>query len=483
MLRHLLQTTCNNRMGIAMKKIFISLAALFAVLQCLASSPKYVFFFIGDGMGVNIINYTQYYKAAHNGQHGTELLNFAKFPVCGVATTWCADRDITDSAASGTALATGSKTNYKYLGNGPDGKPLKNIPELAAEAGKKVAIVSTVGINHATPGSFVAHQNDRNYYDAITRDMIKAGFDFYAGSEIIRGKKENFIENFDPMKEFEAAGYTFASSRDDFKKKCKKAKKMVMIPDKEHKVTTAIDRPSSEGTPMTLNDMVESAVEFMMKDGGKEGFFIMAESGLVDYGTHANDGAASIQEILDLEKAVDFAIAFYNLHPDETAILVTSDHDTGGSAVLPRSMEQICYFDYQKLSSGTLTSMLKEKLKQCNYKMSWEEVKGFISEYTGLWDKIQVKEGDEKKLREVYDNTVAKAAAGSISDEYGHTDNAEIVAKAIKLLNKYAGLTWGTSGHSGSFVPVYYIGPHPEFFSQMNDNALLSQRMKQVMFD
>lgn len=470
-------------MGVIMKKIIISLAALIIALQSLAQTPKYVFFFIGDGMGVNIVNYTQYYKAAHNGQYGTQLLNFAKFPVCGVATTWCLDREITDSPASGTTLATGSKTKYRYLGIGPDGKALKNIPEMSAEAGRKVAIVTTVGINHATPAAFVVHQNDRNNYDVITKEMIRAGYDFYAGSEIKRGKNKYLLEGFEPEKEFQAAGYTFASSRDDFKKKYKKADKMVMVPDKDHEVTYAIDRNASTGNPMTLGDMVESAVEFMMKDGCPKGFFIMAESGSIDYAGHTNDGATAVREILDLEEAVDYAISFYNQHPDETVILVTADHDTGAPSVLPKKMEQLNYLDCQKISGSTLNSMLKDHLVKCNYNMSWDEIKSFFAEYTGLWRKIEVKESDEKELRKIYDNTIAKGKIGSVEDEYGHTDDAEIVVESIRMLNKYAGLTWNTNSHSGSFVPLYYIGPHPELFSQMNDNALLSKCLQQIMFN
>jgi len=465
-----------------MKKIILTLATLAITLSSLAQNPKYVFFFIGDGMGVNIISYTQYYKAAQNGNHGTELLNFAKFPVCGIATTWSANKDVTDSAASGTALATGEKTNNRYIGNSPDGKPLKNLPEKSAEAGKKVAVITTVAINHATPGAFSAHQNDRSMADDIAKDMVKGNFDFYAGSGINKAKEKYRVEGFDARKEFENAGYTFADSRDDFKKKFKKAKKMVMIPEGGNKVTLAIDRACSNGTPTTLRDMLESAVEFMMKDDCPNGFFLMAEGGRVDYATHANDGAASVKEVLDLEDAVAYAIDFYNQHPDETLILVTSDHDTGSALVNPKDPKHICYLDYQKMSASELTGILKNRLKECNFQMSWEDVKAFIGENIGLWDKVKVKEADEKRLKEIYDNTIAKAAVGSVSDSYGHTDNAIIVSEAVAVLNKYAGLEWGTEDHSGSFVPVYYMGPHPELFSSMNDNALLSRKIEQLMF-
>lgn len=465
-----------------MKKLFLTLAAVLFTLQALAQGPKYVFFFIGDGMGVNIINYTQYYKAAVNGNHGTELLNFAEFPVCGIATTWCSDREVTDSAASGTALSTGSKTNYRSLGNDPEGKPLESIAEKARDAGRKVAVITTVGVNHATPGAFFAHQDSRNSYDAISKDLIKAGFDFYAGSEIIRGKKEAKIEGFNPRKEITDAGYTFAASRNDFLEKYKGADKMIMIPDKEHQVTYAIDRPLAEGSPLSLTEMLTSATEFLMKDGCPQGFFLMAEGGRIDNATHGNDAATAVQEILDMEDAIAYAIEFYNQHPDETAILVTSDHDTGGSAIFPKNKEVIKYLDYQKCSSGKMTSILKKELEKCSYKMGWDDMKAFISEYTGLWSLISVKPEDAKALEELYQNTIAKAATGNVSDEWGYNETAAIVYKAIEILDKYAGITWTTSSHSGSFVPVYYIGPKPELFSQMNDNALLGQRLAEVMF-
>jgi len=464
-----------------MKKLLVIITVALISLQGFAQAPKYVFYFIGDGMGVNIINYTQYYKAAVNGNHGTELLNFAKFPVCGIATTWCADREVTDSAASGTALSSGSKTNYRSLGNDPDGKPLKNVAEVAKEKGRKVAIISTVGVNHATPGAFYAHQDSRNNYDAIAKDLIKANFDFYAGSEIIRGKKEAKIEGFNPKDEIEDAGYTFAGSRKEFKKKYKKADKMIMIPDKEHKITYAIDRPYSEGTPMTLTEMLTSATEFLMKDGCPKGFFLMAEGGRIDNATHGNDAAAAVQEILDLEKAVDFAIGFYNQHPDETLILVTSDHDTGGSAIFPENKECLRFIDYQKGSSNRISKLLKKELEERSGKMSWDEVKSFIADNTGLWDKINVNPEDEKVLAEIYEKTIAKAATGSVTDDFGYNDTAEIIYKAVEIVNKYAGITWTTVRHSGSFVPVYYMGPQPELFSGMNDNTLLGKRLKELI--
>jgi len=466
-----------------MKKFFLTISLIFGIICSLAAQqPKYFFYFIGDGMGVNEICFTQYYKAAVAGQHGTLPLCFSTFPVTSFATTWCLDREVTDSAASGSALATGQKINYKALSQDPSGAPIQSVAEMAKAAGRKVAILTTVSVNNATPAAFYAHQNLRSNYDAIVYDLVKSNFDFFAGSRIDRGKKEALIENLDPKKEITKAGYKFAGSREEFLSIAKKAEKVIMIPDDKHTVTLAIDRGISSKKPLTLCDMLSSGVEFLMKDGCPQGFFLMAEGGKIDGGAHGNDAAATIQEILDFEQAVQYAIDFYNQHPTETAILVTSDHDTGASTVKPKSKEALLALSYQKACGDKITSILTSQLKERKGQMSWEEIKIFLAEHIGLWTGFPVKEKDEKALRDIYDRTIARATVGGVFDEWGYNETAEIIVKALEISNDYAGITWNTTGHSGSFVPVYYMGPRQEMFSGMNDNAGIGGKVISLLF-
>lgn len=460
-----------------MKKIISILVGFFLALQLSGQEAKYVFYFIGDGMGVNMINFTQYYKAAVAGKHGTLPLEFSKFPVCNYATTWSANRGVTDSAAAGTALATGTKTNNGVLGLDPEGNRLETIAEKSKKAGKKVGIVTTVGANHATPGAFFAHQKSRNNYDQIVFDMLDADFDFYAGNSMLRSKK-NKIEGLDYKAEFDKNGYTLVENVENYRKVAKKARKILFLPDSDHKVTKAIER-KEDREYTTLADFVSTSVDFLMKGGCPKGFFIMAEGGMIDGCTHGNDAAAAVREILDFEAAIKVAIDFYNAHPRETAIVVTADHDTGGSAVNPGNKGQAAFIDNQKVAAGNITNILRKNLKK-NNGMSWDEVREFLSENLGLWKEVKVKEEDEAELRKIYDETIAKKMTGSVTDDFGYNDDAIIVSKAVELLDKYAGITWTSHSHTASFVPVYYIGPRTELFSVNLDNTSIAPKLEQI---
>ena len=148
---------------------------------------KYVFYFIGDGMGVNQVNGTEMYRAElQNGRIGVEPLLFTQFPVGTMASTFSATNSVTDSSAAGTALSTGVKTYNGAIGMDDRKEPLQTIAEKAKKAGKKVGVATSVSVDHATPAAFYAHQPDRNMYYEIATDLPKANFDFYAGAGFLK---------------------------------------------------------------------------------------------------------------------------------------------------------------------------------------------------------------------------------------------------------------------------------------------------------
>ena len=178
-----------------MKKTFYLLLLVWVVVlvlpQC-QNAPqekkaKYVFYFIGDGMGVNQVNGTEMYLAEKEGRIGLKPLNFTQFPVVNVATTYSKYNSVTCSAAAGTALATGSKTKNGTIGmDSLHKEPLYSVAVEAKNAGKKVGITTSVSVDHATPAAFYAHQPNRSMYYEIGTDLPKAGFDFYAGAGFLR---------------------------------------------------------------------------------------------------------------------------------------------------------------------------------------------------------------------------------------------------------------------------------------------------------
>ena len=179
-----------------------------------AQRAKYVFFFIGDGMGLNQVNTTEMYLGEQEGR----------------ITTYSATNSITDSAAGGTALATGSKTYNGAIGVNTDKETVMSVAERAKRSGKKVGVTTSVSVDHATPASFYAHQVDRNMYYEIAQDMLKANFDFYAGGGFLKphttfdGKEAPSI-----FPQIEEAGYTLARGVEEYEAKCDDADKMVLI--------------------------------------------------------------------------------------------------------------------------------------------------------------------------------------------------------------------------------------------------------------
>jgi alkaline phosphatase len=157
-----------------MKRLFYFF--LFVCVAVIANAQaKYVFYFIGDGMGVNQVNGTEMYRAEiQKGRIGVEPLLFTQFPVGTMATTFSATNSVTDSSAAGTALSTGEKTYNGSIGMDDQKNPLQTVAEKAKKAGKRVGVTTSVSVDHATPAAFYAHQPDRNMYYEIATNLPKA---------------------------------------------------------------------------------------------------------------------------------------------------------------------------------------------------------------------------------------------------------------------------------------------------------------------
>ena len=206
------------------------LLVIFLVSTVWAQQAKYVFYFIGDGMGVNQVNGAEMYLAEQEGRIGVKPLLFTTFPAGTMATTFSATNSVTDSSAAGTALATGEKTYNGAVSMDDDKNVLSTVAERAKKAGRKVGIATSVSVDHATPAAFYAHQPNRSRYYEIALDLPKAGFDFYAGSGFLKptttaDKKE--APNVFPI--IEEAGYTIARGLDEYKEKAADAKKMIPV--------------------------------------------------------------------------------------------------------------------------------------------------------------------------------------------------------------------------------------------------------------
>ena len=459
-----------------MKRILLTLSILLLGLGAMAQTPKYVFYFIGDGMGTNQVQLTEMYLASIQGELGIKPLCFTQFPVATMSTHYSGSSDVTDSAASGTALATGVKTKNGRLGLDLDGNRVPNLAEMAKAAGKKVGIVTTTGVNHATPGAFEAHQPDRGMYYEIGQDMIANGFDFYGGAALYG---ENSRPETPLRPQFEAAGYTICNPQ-QFQAGWKDMKKVLMLPGEGQAITYSIDTvndtPEHQPDHVTFKQLVESAVTFLMKDN-KKGFFLMAEGSEIDHACHSHDAATCIQEVIDFDEGIQVAFEFYKKYPKQTLIVVTADHETGSLTLSPRNPGDLARLQAQKHSMNVLSSILRTRMEERQSAFSWEEIKEFLSQELGLWTNISMRWEDEKLLRDIYEETVAKRKSGSVKDLYA--DNAKIVSAAIGILNNRSRVYW-VGSHSAGYTPVYAIGPGSELFTHKTDNAEVRRPGKQA---
>ena len=359
---------------------------------------KYVFYFIGDGMGVNHVNGTEMYRAAiEDGRIGRGALLFTQFPASGMAYTFSATNPVTDSAAGGTALASGYKTYNGAIGMDDDKNVIPSVAHMAKDAGRKVGVTSSVSVDHATPAAFYAHQARRNMYYEIATDLPKADFDFYGGSGFLKRKTtHDKQEATDVYDIFEDAGYTIAYGYEDYKKKGKSAGKMILIQDEDadpNSLPYAIDRKDDD---LTLAQITESAIDFLMKNN-KKGFFLMVEGGKIDWSSHGNDAATTFEEVIDMDNAIAVAYEFYKKHPKETLIVVTADHETGGLSLgNNRYQMNLGALQYQECSADELSNKISELRKEKNNQVSWEDLTELLADELGFWDALQLSGAEER---------------------------------------------------------------------------------------
>ena len=462
-----------------MKRYFNLFLLLCIAMAGYAQQAKYVFYFIGDGMGLNQVNMTEMYLAEMEGKIGISPLTFASFPVAGMATTFSATHPVTDSAASGTALATGHKTYNGAIGLDADKNVVESVALKAKKAGCKVGVATSVSVDHATPACFYAHQKVRKMYHEIALDLPVAGYDFYAGSGFLRPttdfqKKE--VPSIFPV--FEKAGYTLIKGYNAYKKEGKSAQKVILVQEDgkgKNSIPYAIDRKEGD---LTLSEITESAIDFLSRDNDK-GFFLMVEGGKIDWACHDNDPATIIHEVIDMDNAVKLAYEFYKKYPEETLIVITADHETGGAGLgTGKYALNLKALQYQKNSVEYISKKMMKLREEKKNKVTWEEMKEFLMEYYGLWGKLEVSKKQEETLRNEF-NTSFKSKNGK-TEKSLYTQSVSMAACAKRVLSEIAMVAWSSGGHSAAYTPVFAIGAGSEVFNGKMDNTDIPKRIARV---
>ncbi|MCL2133211.1 MAG: alkaline phosphatase, partial [Bacteroidales bacterium] len=237
------------------KKIILWLVVLFTALQAYAQTPKYVFLFIGDGMGLAQVSAAEAYLSAKDKVIGNKYLSFSRFPIIGLCTTFSADSFTTCSSAAATALACGSKTNNGMVNITPSGDTLWPISYKLRDAGYKIGIATTVSIDHATPAAFYAASSKRSDYYDIGRQLPLGRFNFFAGGGFLspKGKKGDQPDLHELVSE---AGYTIVRRPQEISN----GKDKVVLFQSENKGSNLPFAIRREQDDLTLTQITEAAI-------------------------------------------------------------------------------------------------------------------------------------------------------------------------------------------------------------------------------
>lgn len=453
-----------------MKKILFG-AFVCASAVAFAAAPKYVFVFIGDGMSTpQRLMAEDFSKRTGRGELAMNHLARRT-----ETATKSANKVVTDSAAAATAIACGEKTDNGMLGMRPDGTRIESVAAVAKKAGRKVGIVTTVTIVHATPAGFYAHNRNRGDSRAIAMDLVKSGFDYFAGGGIggwtqpkggYFDTNGNFVKleegseavpGIDPYSLWQTNGYMFV--KDDLAAfKALKPGRPVWCVFGESGMDYALDR---DGSQPTLAEIVEKGIELL---DGPDGFFLMCEGGKVDYAGHANDAGGSVAEQLSLDDAVKVATRFAKAHPGETLIVTTGDHETGG---LIRGITGAgAAFDpallkHQRCTASKFSSILKNAQEK-NAAFSFDDAMALVRENFGLGGPVPLTDADRDELKKAFEQKKP----------------AEFAGAAKRILSAHAGLAWKSGGHTALPTMTTAEGPGSEILEGMTDNTEIGARLK-----
>ena len=468
-------------------------------------TPKYVFLFIGDGMSYPQIQSASDYLGALNDEDywqaqpslddnqgaildGPEYLNFMNFEAAGSAVTYDSNSFAPDSASTATSIATGYKTYSGSINVDETGTvAYETIAEqLRDQKDYKIGVVTSVNLNHATPAAFYAHQASRSSYYEIGLELIDSDFDYFAGGGLLKptgsdGDQESLYDL------AEKAGYTVAMTDAEAEAIDASTGKAIVIGEDladGDALAYELDRTDDM---WSLADYVEKGVEVL---DNEKGFFLMCEGGKIDWACHANDAASSIHDTKAMADAVQVAIDFAAEHPDETLILVTGDHETGGLTIGFAGTDYDTYLDLlesQKISYAKFDSDYVAAYKE--NKTSFEDVLKDVEALFGLktsgeaGDKLVLTDYELEQLRAAYEKSINGTAASAYEQEeyvlYGTYEPLSVTLTHI--INNKAGISFTSYSHTGLPVAVLAQGVGADTFNGYYDNTQIYVKLAALL--
>ncbi|GHA62438.1 alkaline phosphatase [Photobacterium aphoticum] len=420
----------------------LCVSALLPVMSFAAqATPPNIIMVVGDGMGPV---HTSAFRYFHD-DPATPQVESTVFDrhFVGRSSTYPALSQglVTDSAASGTALASGHKTYNGAIGLDNDQQPVESVLEYAKAVGKSTGLVVTSQINHATPASYVAHVPQRRMYNEIADSYFDAKIDDqFKVNVMLGGGWQYFIrDDRNLVEEFQQAGYQYI---DSYAQLATIDNHNVLGLFADRGLPAALD----EANPDRLKDMVQAAVSRL--ETNDKGFFLLVEGSQIDWASHANDVASTMAEMDDLHRALLWLETYVSQHPN-TLVVVTADHNTGGMTMGERAGGYRWEPAYLRQLSASPRTIAVTHAEQ-----TWEPAS--LNQQLGF--------------------TLTKEEMAVLQP--AHKEGAKAFYQAIKqVVDQRTNTGWTTGGHTGVDVPVFAFGQGKEQFIGQMDNTDIAKKL------
>ncbi|WCE30253.1 alkaline phosphatase [Vibrio sp. SCSIO 43137] len=413
--------------------------------------PKNVIVLIGDGMGVGQIEIARHMEY---GKAGTLFLE--SLPNVALVRTYSANKQVTDSAAAGTALATAVKTNNAAIGVDQDGNEVDSILDDFQKKGRKVGVISTNTVTDATPAAFTASVANRYQgQPEAARQMLKNRYDVLLGGgwKYFGPKKQDGV---DLLPKYEEAGYTIVKDKDQLAA-AKGADKLLGLFHKSY-MNYKQDRDDVGSQEPSLELMTEMAIDTLKKD--KDGFFLMVEGARIDHAAHAADVTGVWKEMMEFDRTVEQT---WNWAKDrkDTLVVVLADHETMGLSVTePMDIPAL-----KKISVSPEYMAGKLVKAEDGKSFTIDSIKSVFKEYAGFEvTDAQAEELNKNSLSSKgklkYQYKIGWEIGSMIAEHY----QAGAIDRAVRANSS-------TGGHSSNMVPLFAAGPGSQYFEGVLNNT------------
>lgn len=429
-----------------------------------ARSVKNVILFIGDGMSTPQRMVAEEFSKIKTGKP----LRMNHLPYQATTRTSSANAIITDSAAAATAIACGVKTYNGAIGVDAERKRVEPVSAFAAQSGRRVGIVTSVQLNHATPAGFYGHRASRGDGYGLALDLIDSGFHYFAGGDLIGADdKKN--------PEYQGSAYSLAAKagyqviQHDIERfralKPGAGKVLYFVGDT---LPFAINSSEEKDMP-TLAELTAKGIELL---DNEKGFFMMVEGGMIDWAGHSNDAATNLGEVLALDEAVAVALDFAEKN-GETLVVVTGDHETGGMTMGFAGTGYKMYLDLLALQKCTAARF--GKILTSSKIESFEDVKPILTEkFSFAFDG-----GDGGKLKISPDELKILTVAFESDRKAKRYARLETAVKNI--FSHKCGIGWTSGAHTALPVLTTASGPGSERFVGFIDNTDIPKILKDLL--